>query len=556
MKNLFALLLAAFVLSVNAQEQPPFDPGSITGNVQLLWQQYNEDSLIGASVPPEKAGFNAFGNLNYSRGDFSAGMRYESYLSPVLGYPARFKGTGIGFRFARYTKDKLEITIGNYYEQFGSGLIFRSYEERQLGIDNAMDGIKVKFMPFEGVTLKGIYGRQRFDFDSRLINGVGIVRGFDGELFFNDMFKKLNEKPTKVTIGGSFVSKFQQGGVYEVDTLQLELPANVGAFAGRLNITRGKWTLYGEYCEKINDPNADNGWIYRNGRAGMLQLGYSQKGLGISAGAKVIDNLSFRSDRDQKLFDVPVNFIPAITQQHTYILVATLYPYATVVNGESSAMAEVFYKFPKGTKIGGEYGVDVAANFALANNIDTTGLNGLDKVIQGYTTNFLSMNGDKFVRDFNFMVSKKFSKKFKAKYTFYDLEFNTLTSPVTTEFKGIVYADIHVAEMSYSIKPKHTIRWELQSLFTNQDKGDWAAALIEYNFSPHWFVSVLDQYNYGNPDSDKRVHYLYGRMGYITGATRIEVGYGKRREGIFCIGGVCRAVPASNGLEIVITSSF
>ena len=40
---------------------------------------------------------------------------------------------------ATYTIDGLEITAGNFYEQFGSGLIFRSYEEKGLGIDNAMD---------------------------------------------------------------------------------------------------------------------------------------------------------------------------------------------------------------------------------------------------------------------------------------------------------------------------------------------------------------------------------------------------------------------------------
>jgi hypothetical protein len=32
--------------------------------------------------------------------------------------------------------------------------------------------------------------------------------------------------------------------------------------------------------------------------------------------------------------------------------------------------------------------------------------------------------------------------------------------------------------------------------------------------------------------------------------------YGKQRAGIFCVGGVCRNVPASNGFAISITSSF
>jgi hypothetical protein len=66
----------------------------------------------------------------------------------------------------------------------------------------------------------------------------------------------------------------------------------------------------------------------------------------------------------------------------------------------------------------------------------------------------------------------------------------------------------------------------------------------------------MDQYNFGNESVEKRVHYMYGILGYIEGANRISMGFGKRREGIFCIGGVCRAVPASNGFEITFTSSF
>ena len=120
----------------------------------------------------------------------------------------------------------------------------------------------------------------------------------------------------------------------------------------------------------------------------------------------------------------------------------------------------------------------------------------------------------------------------------------------------MIFADIHVLELNYKIKPKHSIRLEAQTLFTEQDKGDWATVILEYNWSPHWFFSIMDQYNYGNDNTEERVHYVYGTMGYINGSNRISVGYGKRREGIFCVGGVCRAVPASNGFELTITSSF
>jgi hypothetical protein len=547
-----AIVLLTCCLFSTAQD----NPGYVNGNVQVLWQQYNADSLIGATVPAEKTGMNAFANLLYTKGRFSAGIRYETYLPPVLGYPGRFKGTGLGYRFARYQHQNLDVTIGNFYDQFGSGLIFRTYEDRNLGLDNAMDGMRVIWTPVPGVTLKGLYGKQRLDFDSRLINGDGIIRAVDGEIFLNDAFPALTDKKTKITIGGSFVSKFQPGETIERDGLEFSLPSNVGASGGRINVIHGGFNFFGEYVQKINDPNADNGFIYKDGQGIFAQAGYSQRGFGVNLTAKTVDNMSFRSDRDLLLFDVPINFIPAVTKQHTYNLAATLYPYGTVVAGEASYSAEVFYKFKKGTPLGGKYGTNIAINYAAANSLDTTHLSGTEGLVDGYERNSWFFGDQVYVRDFNVELKKKINKKLKLSYTYFNFVFNTSVTPVTTDFKGIVYADIHVAEVAYKIKPKHSIRAEAQVLFTNQDKGDWATALVEYNWSPHWFFSVLDQYNYGNSDPIKQIHYLYGTMGYINGSNRISVGYGKRREGIFCVGGVCRTVPASNGLEITVTSSF
>ncbi len=42
----------------------------------------------------------------------------------------------------------------------------------------------------------------------------------------------------------------------------------------------------------------------------------------------------------------------------------------------------------------------------------------------------------------------------------------------------------------------------------------------------------------------------------LKGSTRIAVGYGKKRAGIFCVGGVCKEVPSSNGFNLTISSSF
>jgi hypothetical protein len=113
-----------------------------------------------------------------------------------------------------------------------------------------------------------------------------------------------------------------------------------------------------------------------------------------------------------------------------------------------------------------------------------------------------------------------------------------------------------VVDVAYKINSSHTIRVEAQSLLSKQDLGSWAMGLIEYTFAPHWFVAVLDQYNYGNPDSAKQIHYITGNTGFNKNGNRIMLQYGRQRAGIFCVGGVCRNVPASNGLSISIMSSF
>ena len=79
---------------------------------------------------------------------------------------------------------------------------------------------------------------------------------------------------------------------------------------------------------------------------------------------------------------------------------------------------------------------------------------------------------------------------------------------------------------------------------------------MEYTVSPHWFISVMDQYNYGNKEISQQLNYYTISAGYTHDATRIAVSYGRQREGIICVGGVCRYVPATSGMTLTVTTSF
>ncbi|MAY84978.1 MAG: hypothetical protein CMP59_12685 [Flavobacteriales bacterium] len=547
-----ASILLAFTLTfiggeLKAQQgiDDVLNNGEIRGNFQLEAQYYQEDSLIGAQDVPEKILSNGFLNLIYTNGSFSMGVRYESYLNALLGFPEGYRGNGVTYRFASFTQEKMSVTVGNFYEQFGNGLIFRTYEERGLGYDNMMDGVRVKFKPAPGLSLTGITGKQRLFFEY----GEGIVRGLDAEFYLNDGISALANSKTQIILGASGISKYQP----DQDSRYV-LPENVGAVAGRVNITHGFFNVNAEYAWKANDPSADNGYIYRPGEALFVQASYSRKGFGLVLAAKRNDNMSFRSDRTEGQQNLLINYLPALTKQHTYNLLATLYPYAVQLNGEVAFQADLIYKFDKGSVLGGKYGMDVQFNVATANNIDTTMLNDERTTRQGYTSDWFK-RGELYFQDINTQITKKFSKKVKGRFTYANLIYN---QDVIEGKPGVpvIRANVGIADVTYKFNMRNSLRTEVQFLLTEQDQGDWATAIFEYSYAPHWFFAIMDQYNYGNEDPERQIHYYNASMGYNNGGNRITLSYGRQRAGIFCVGGVCRVVPASSGLYLSLTSSF
>jgi hypothetical protein len=565
-----AFLLYAFLNPFNAASQNNSNEvNSIHGYFQIDAQYYNPDSLIGAPPVPEKMLSNAFGNLNYQKGKFSAGIRYEAYNNVMQGFDARYRGQGIVNRFARYQDQLLDITIGNIYEQFGSGLIFRTYYEPGLLYDNSLDGIRVISNPHKGLTLKGLVGKQRSFFTI----GPGIVRGFDGELNINEALDSLAANlKTKVIIGGSFVSKFQSS-----QDPDLIIPQNVGAYGGRINLIREGFNFFGEYIYKENDPSAANRVIsngktyysYKHGDALFLSGTYATKGLSFLVQAKRVDNMDYRSDRDASLQNLLINYLPATTRQHTYLMPAFA-PYATQPIGEMGMMAEIQYKFRKGTFLGGKYGTDITVNYSHASGLKKFGVNDSNSTMNLYETKYLTyenkvlsiQQGDDYYSDFFVEVTKKISKSWKGNFMYARQFYNKNVVQFGTPNAGYnnIVSHIAVVDITWKYGSGSALRFETQGMFRdNKDTlnmGSWVTALLEWTPNSHFFVAVLDQYNYGNPVEKKQLHYLLGTAGYNKGPHRIMISYGKQREGIFCVGGVCRNVPASNGFAISITSSF
>lgn len=556
------LVVLAILVPVLLPAQNNSIGSQVNGNFQLDAQYYKVDSAIGAYAVPEKMLMNSWTNITYTAGNFNAGLRFETYLNPVNGYDPKYKGTGIPYWFVDYKTGQFQVTAGHIYDQFGSGLVFRTYEEHNLGYDNSLNGIRVKFNPVKGVELKGIYGTQRFYWEK----GPGIVRGGDADFILNDIFKSMSESKLRLQLGGSFVSKYEADElIYNnyIDSLNLEsepliLPLNVAAAAARMNIGYDNFALTGEYAHKINDPNDKNGYIYNTGEALLLTASYSQKGFGAFIQAKRLDNMTYKSKRTGADKALDINYLPAITRQQTYSL-AALYPYGTLPNSEMGIEGQVNYKIKKNTWLGGKYGTDIAVSFAAVNSIAKDSVPG-NQIFEtpagtiGYTTDFFKIGDINYYRDVIVEIGHKFSQSYKLNFMYMYEGFNIY------EVQGhdipYIHAHILVADMTYKLTPTKALRFEAQTLITKQDEGDWVYGLLEYSIAPKWFFSIADLYNAGNDNTDHRFHYPMAAIAYNNDANRIQVSYGRQKAGVVCVGGVCREVPSANGFTISLTSSF
>lgn len=555
MKTLFKIIpLAGMVLLCGSAFAQGILGGHVTGNIQLDGQISHADTVIGAQNVPEKLLSNSRADILYTNGNFSAGLRFEAYLNPMLGFDARYKGAGIANYFASYQSELLSVTAGNFYEQFGSGMILRAYEDRYLGLDNSIRGLNVTLRPFKGVTLKALAGSQRFFW---IYQTSSLVRGLDGEVNLNGIINSMAESKLRLTFGAGFVSKYEPDELItsiETPGYKLNLPRNVGAGAVRMDLNYGNWSLQAEYAHKGQDPNIMNNYIYRDGEALMVNATYSQKGFSANIQAKRNDNMCFKSVRSESGEMLYINYIPAITKQHTYAFLS-MYPYATQTTGEMGVQGDVMYKIKKGTLLGGKYGTDIHLNGAVITGIDTNTLGGIGT--DGYTSSWFK-TGDLYYTDLSLEVAKKLSSSTKLTCTYGYQIFN----PIVEGHGGDLHHNhVVVADLTWKVSKKNVLRFEAEWMGSDSkysrdvdDKrcGDWIMGLVEYNFTGSWFISASDQYAY----KDGIGNYYNVSVGYTHGATRLQLGYGKQREGLLCIGGVCRQVPASNGLTFSLTTSF
>ena len=564
-----ALLLAGLaVTTVNAQENKVAVHGSIQSDILIP----QEDHKIGTGTYNDWGLTNTYAEVGLTSKHIEAGVRAEYLEHPLPGFnDPRFNGWGVSNIYVKALGKGFDVTVGDFYDQFGSGFVFRTYEERSLGIDNSIRGARLNVSAVKGANLKLLGGVQRCFWDWDTDAWLG---GADLELNMEQYFKGLADKNITWMIGGSYLMKHEN----EEDVLvsgtnyKLNMDPMVHTFGVRTRLQSGPYSFMAEYAWKTQDPSKDNDYIYRNGSAVMVSASYSKKGLSALVQAKRSENMSNRMKRGFVSVlggNCRLNHMPAFSYQHTYALPA-LYPYATQdADGEWAFQGEFGYTFKRRTALGGKYGTKLKVNFSYIRGIDKTPTESLIEGVNstmgtdGYHSKFFGFGGV-YYKDINVQLEKKLSKSFKLNLMYMNQLYN---KTVVEGEGGVVKSNIFVAEGKYQFSPKMTLRGEAQYLQTKQDQGDWYYGLLELSVLPYLMFTISDQYNANVPyyTENKQVddskgthsqHYLLGSVTATYKAHRLQLSYGKTRAGYNCSGGVCRFVPASYGMTVSYNYNF
>jgi hypothetical protein len=560
-KRLYSLLsgvLLSFALFAqnSNDDASKTDKGEFSGNFQTNNQFYFRDDKIGANTTQylhELSSTDAWLFMNYKFKGFSLSARYDIFNNTPLFNPQQaYSNQGIGFwQVSKEIEKVLTISAGYIYDQFGTGMVFRAYEDRNIGIDFAILGGRVIFHPTPNTTIKALTGKQKYRFDVR----EPIIKGVNAEHLI-----KINDDLSN-EIGASIVNRTLDATTmnnvasvinsYPIEK-RFDPKYNVYAYNVYNTLNYKKFTLYLEYAYKTNEAILDQSTtlVNRNGHIYYTSLSYSATGIGINAQFKRIETFPLRTN-PLEIQPMPnsavVNYLPSLTRQNTYRLLAR---YNAVVQelGENAAQLELTLK----------------PNKKFQFNINTsvvTSLNGI-KLSSGLP-NIVWDSANRYFAEYYIDMNHKVTKMLKYTLGIQVIRYNQ------NLFEGkplapFVNAITPFGEITYKLNTRRSLRFEWQYMNTNQDLGSFVNGLLEYNVAPHWSFATGDLVNItpgflNKPkvgEAFEYIHYYQFFSSYTYKTSRFTAAFIKQPQGVNCTGGVCRVEPAFSGFRVTLSTNF
>lgn len=524
----YILTVLCVLMAVTAwPQEKKRDLGRLNGSVETSWGVYIDDPALSTPLT-QKYGTNTYVNLGYAIKGFRAGLQYDIYEPQMLGYDARLKGNGLKGFFAGWSDRKWDVTLGTFYEQFGSGLLFRAYEQRDMGVNTSVLGANVKWRPLPWLSAKVMAGLPRRYME---MFNPSPVYGADLELSLLEPF--VPDTDAVLTVAGSWLLRDDH-----TSGRASMAPAAVNSFSGRLGFSKGWFSFNGEYVRKGRsygvDPRQAESSFVRPGQALLLNMDISLPRIGITAVWRSMENMSLYQD-DSNSPTLNLNYMPSLARQHKYALFQ-LYPH-------------------KVHDFGGETGgsVDIAGNIPVGGNPRRPlkySVNGsvfwdMETDASGYR--FMGTGGGLLWAEVYLEIEKKWGPDWKT-----ILAAGWQRKPEFSRFgmgEMLMNTVSAAADVLWQITSRYSLRMELQHAWSDfSDDQGWMMGLIEFGMAPGFMFYVSDMLNY-RTYAATNTHYYDVGVSYAWRFLRASVSWGRHRAGETCSGGICRYVPEYTGMN-------
>ncbi len=514
--------------------------GTLSGDIQTNVNFFQKDSSIGASGNPlydnALTGSETWLSLRYNTGAWTFTLRADIFNNSNLNNPtAAYSAYGIGAYSISRDFNDLNITVGYIYDQIGTGLIFRSYEDRGLQIDNALQGVELKYKLTKNILLKAFTGQQKRLFEKF----QPVVRGFTAKGDFSA--GKVQLAPGVGVVDRTIDDATMKTIASNINGQELStrfLPRyNTYALTAYNNLQYKNFSWYVEGAYKTHeavvlDP-LTNFLVDTTGNVEYTTISYGKKGFSVNIAAKRTENFQMLTS---PLNQYNSNNAGRVNWQ----------PPVALIRPE-----RLISRYTPASQDLSEMATTVNANYVPNDSLSFVGT----------YTNINKLNNDKLYREAYFEANYSGIKSTIVQVGVQYMEYNQQV--YQTSFPAnqpMVYAVTPFTEITYRLSDLKSLRFEGQYMSTKQDYGSWAFALLEYNVSPHYSFSVSDMYNitpnYNNINVTKANHYYSVYSAFTKGPHRFTLAYVKQVGGINCTGGVCRYEPAFSGIRSTFSTSF
>ncbi|MBS3913231.1 MAG: hypothetical protein KG003_01940 [Bacteroidetes bacterium] len=554
----YRILIIALLIAIPALAQNSEDKGQFSGNLLLTYQKYLRDEKIGAITKvynENSSSVDAWLFMNYRIKGYDFTVRYDGFFnSPLLNPQGSYTDHGIGYWQAHKKLDNLDITVGSFYDQLGSGILFRAYEQRQIGIDYALQGVRLIYNLTPNIRLKAFGGNQKGSLENRFGYSKQVITGGNADGIF-DLGE--NGKFGNINVGGSVLNRSIDKATMDIMVAEInsypvadrfEPYYNTYGFNGYFTYTIGNLAWNAEYNYKTKEAIKglnnrlqlhDGKVIYSSlswGKSG-INLGKQKASIGLNVQARHIENFQLKVTPNETLLSGLLSYMPSLTRQNSYRLMARYNAPAQDL-GEDGIQGEMDLKPRKGTQI--------TLNASYVRSLKSNGINNKAQLL---------------FREFYGEVIQNIGKKAKLKLGMQSIIYNQRVYEQEPE-----YEDVHTLTPFGEILiklPKHrSFRWEVQYLHTDKDQGSFANTMIEIYLTPKFNISVGDMVNiqphrYENMViADQILHYPTFFTSYLAGNSMFTLAYVKQQQGVNCSGGICRVEPAFSGVRFTCSSNF